>query len=319
MRRVISALLLAGSLAGCAKDRPLPEPTHHWVHLPDGDSLHYTVQGQGADTILVLGGGPSWSSSYLSEPFAELARDHAIVLLDLRGRGRSSPVTDSSTVTLAQDLNDLSHAQSSLGTGPLILAGHGYGAGLAALYALQHEAQVSRLILLSPIFTHVNLVWQGSFQPNDSVSTARYIAARRLGRDAVDAAGFCREFWGFDLSPVEETDSALVRRLSEGVCDAAPANRKAMGIVSRAIRRSMGSWDWRDSLPRIHAPALILQGADNLFLLRTAQIWSELLPRASFVSLPGNPHFPWLGDARQFESALHTFLTSSPPTASRSP
>jgi proline iminopeptidase len=318
MRAVAVALLLAGSLQACSPDEP-PSIEERWLSLPEGDSLHYTISGSGSDTLLVLGGGPGWSSSYLVPPLDDLTPEYGLVFLDLRGRGQSSAVGDSLGVSLETDLRDLTAAQEALGIGRVGLAGHGYGAGLAAMYALRHPERVKQLVLISPMFTSVNLVWQASFQPNDSIATARYLVARKLGRDTLDPRGFCQDFWGFDLSPVEETDPAVVSLLANEICAAAPVNLNEMGLVNHAIRRSLGSWDWSDSLARLALPTLVIQGGGNLFLQRTGQIWAELIPGASLVALSQHPHFPWFDRGDEFTASIRKFLQDTELRTARYP
>ena len=304
-------------LAACGDRSDRPQMVNRSVLLPDGDTIHYATAGSGADTLVVLSGGPSWSSAYLHEPLAPLAESRVLFFIDLPGRGHSSSLPDSASATIDHDLEAVDQFIGQFGLTHLDLVGHGYGAGLAATYAMRHPGQVDRLLLVSPMFTHVNLVWQGSFQPNDSIATSRYLVARRLGRDTVDAGGFCRSFWGFDLSPMEETDTLLVQRLAHGICDATPINLEQREMIHRAIRRSLGSWDWRDSLRRISSPALVVQGDRNLFLRRSGESWSELLPHATFYSLAGNSHFPWIDNVAEFHRVIDDFLSSPSVVATR--
>ena len=317
MFRRMWLLGVVGLVAACAERSAPVQFEDRAVSLPDGDTIRYTTTGLGKDTIVVLPGGPAWSSAYLREPLASLAESHVLLFIDLPGRGHSSVLSDSASATLDHDLDDFAAFTRQLGLGHLDLVGHGYGAGVAAMYSVRHPGQVDRLLLLSPMFTHVNLVWQGSFQPNDSIATSRYLVARRLGRDTVDATGFCRSYWGFDLSPMEETDTLLVHRLSDNICNASPINLEQRAVVHRGIRRSLGSWDWRDSLRTVSSPALVVQGDHNLFLKRTAESWSELLPHSTFHALAGNPHFPWIQSPAEFRRVISDFLLSPTVMASQ--
>jgi 3-oxoadipate enol-lactonase len=75
-----------------------------------------------------------------------IARDHTVILYDLRGHGRSEkPSGDYSVQALAEDLNSLVQA---LKLEKVTLAGFSLGGMLSLLYTLQNPGRVSRLVLV---------------------------------------------------------------------------------------------------------------------------------------------------------------------------
>src|SRR5262249_29757702 len=105
------ALLIALTLAGCQRgwrDRITAEGN---IESPRQPSLHYRVLGSGPDTAIVLHGGPGLHMRYLLEPLASVASHHTLIFYDLRGRGESGDVRDSTEMSLEQDIADVLRVQ----------------------------------------------------------------------------------------------------------------------------------------------------------------------------------------------------------------
>jgi pimeloyl-ACP methyl ester carboxylesterase len=92
---------------------------------------------------LFVGSSASWY--FTSAP--ALARDHRVLLYDLRGHGRSERTARGfDTATQSADLDAL---LGSLGwREPIALVGHSYGALIALRFALDHPSRVAKLVLV---------------------------------------------------------------------------------------------------------------------------------------------------------------------------
>src|SRR5690554_7920238 len=60
--------------------------------------LYYRVVGHGPDPVLLIHGGPGFTSDYLADDMDTLARSHALFIYDQRGIGRSTLVGESSAL-----------------------------------------------------------------------------------------------------------------------------------------------------------------------------------------------------------------------------
>src|SRR4051812_3661863 len=141
-------LLLIATLA-CAPPG-IPRPAGRWLAGAGGVQLWMTSSGVGSDTVVVVHGFPGFDHAYLAADLAPLARGRRLIFYDLRGGGRSSPVSDDSALGLASHVRDLEALRQALGLERMELLGHSGGAAIAAGYAAEHPDRVERLVLIAP-------------------------------------------------------------------------------------------------------------------------------------------------------------------------
>ncbi|MEZ4828908.1 MAG: alpha/beta hydrolase [Bacteroidia bacterium] len=111
--------------------------------------LSYTISGNPRGLpIVMISGGPGYSSAYLQPLAARLAANDRIILPDLRGTGRSQPLVYSpETISLAAVCADLDTLRQSLGLGNWVVMGHAFGGMIAMEYAARYPDNVRALIL----------------------------------------------------------------------------------------------------------------------------------------------------------------------------
>jgi len=314
---VACALLRLGACA--SRDRVSSHEGFIRLVGADRDRLYYRVMGVGSDTVIVLHGGPGLHSRYLEEAFAALATDHVVIVYDQRGRGRSDFPADSLRLSAATDIADLEAVRAFFHMDRLTLIGHGWGAGLGALYAIQHPERVSRLLLVSPMVPRAQYLWNLTFQRaagTDTTGLNGLSAARLAGQDRSEPRGFCRRYWGALLSPTVVRDRAVIRRLSAPMCDAPAAALERIELINRRVLGSLGAWDWAAQLGSLHVPVLVIQGEEphaderdeGWTWVAAAQDWVAHLPNARLVFVGTVPQFPWLEARRPFIVAVRQFL-----------
>ncbi len=307
---------LGGALVAVACTAHAVAPTREgFIPVPRGGRLYYRTVGAGHDTVVVLHGGPGLHSRYLHAAFDGLAQGRVFIYYDQRGRGRSDPGADPTTLTAAQDVADLDTLRRFFGLARMKLAAHHWGAALAVLYAKRYPERVSRLLLVSPSFPSADLLFLAATEPNDRAATAAFLAATAAGRDTADPRGFCARFWGFMFVPIEVTEPPLVRRLRDEMCDAPRSALRAGPRVNVIIPNSLRGLTLRDTIVAVGVPALVLQGAGDSASTKGARQWALWLPDARVMMLPPPGLFPWLGDATPFRDASRTFLEGGWPVA----
>ncbi len=140
----------------------LPDPFREHRIDADGTTIHAAVGGSG-DPVLLLHGYPQ-SLVMWRDVAPALARDHTVVVPDLRGYGESDkPAPDDANRRYAKRemAADQVAVMRSLGFDRFDLVGHDRGARVAHRLTLDHPDAVSRLAVLDivptrHVFTHVD-------------------------------------------------------------------------------------------------------------------------------------------------------------------
>jgi pimeloyl-ACP methyl ester carboxylesterase len=109
-----------------------------------GVRLHYVEGGKGPTLLLLPGWPQTWWSYHKVMP--ALARNHRVIVMDLRGMGASDkPAGGYDKKTMAGDVAGLVR---QLNLGPVDVMGHDIGSMVAYSFAANHPELTRRLILL---------------------------------------------------------------------------------------------------------------------------------------------------------------------------
>jgi len=143
-----SALAAGGASAGDTSDGPFAR-----LGPPDAPVRLYTVErGEGPPVLLIHGFG---TNSFTWRHIApDLARDHRVIAVDLKGFGQSDkPFDDRYAASYQAEL--LTQLILDRDLHNLTLVGHSFGGGVALLLALEAdtrlEGRISKLVLLDTI------------------------------------------------------------------------------------------------------------------------------------------------------------------------
>jgi len=120
----------------------LPGFTNHYATV-NGVRLHYVEGGHGPTLICLPGWPQTWFSYH---PIAaQLARQHRVIIVDMRGMGSSDkPAAGYDKKTMAQDIRAL---MQHLGLATASLLGHDIGGMVATSFAAHYPEATEKLIL----------------------------------------------------------------------------------------------------------------------------------------------------------------------------
>lgn len=145
IRFLLSVLgALAISLPVAAQVKPFPASFHTQEIQTDGATLHVRVGGKGPAVVLLHGFGDTGD---MWAPLAtELARDHTVVVPDLRGMGLSShPADGYDKKTQAADIRSV---LTQLRIDHSAVVGHDIGTMVAYAYAARYPDKTDRLVVM---------------------------------------------------------------------------------------------------------------------------------------------------------------------------
>jgi pimeloyl-ACP methyl ester carboxylesterase len=271
---------------------------------PDGTRLAYRTTGDG-DPLICVPGGPMQDSAYLGD-LGGLSRRRRLVVLDLRGTGRSEAPADPSSYRCERQVDDVEALRVHLGLDRIDLLAHSGGGNLAIMYAARHPDAVGRLVLVGPSTLAVGIEVPGEARR----ATARLRAGEPWFAEAYAALERTTAGQG------GEADFAAVAPFFHGRWDAAArareADRERQTNAEAARIFATGSVfapaDTRAALATLRAPVLVVTGEFDVNSPPPAAAEvAALFPDATLVVQPGAGHFPWADDGERFTATVSSF------------
>jgi non-heme chloroperoxidase len=246
--------------------------------------LYYEDHGSGQPVVLIHGfplSGAAWEKQVM----ALLEAGYRTITYDRRGFGKSSqPATGYDYDSFASDLSTLIQ---KLDLTDIILVGHSMGTGEITRYIGTFGSErVSKVVFVSPIPPFLLKTDDNPEGVEQSVFDA-IMQSIAIDRFAYQTQ-FLKDFYNLDA----DTD----HRISDEVVHAnwsVAASASAIGTAA-----CVPAWliDFRDDLPQIDVPVLIIQGdADRILPFpATGKRLHEALDGSKLIVLQNAPHgLPW--------------------------
>ncbi|MFE5095633.1 alpha/beta fold hydrolase [Streptomyces sp. NPDC056638] len=268
---------------------------------PDGTQLAYRVIGDG-DPVVCLPGGPT-DSRYLGD-LGGLSTHRQLIVLDLRGTGRSAIPEDTSSYRCDRLVDDVEALREHLGLPRMDLLGHSAGTNIATQYVARHPENVRKLALIGHSSRAVGMEITGEMRREHAQlrKSEPWFPAAFAALEAItegtggDWEAITPFFWG-------RWDAAAQKHHAAS----RPSNKEAVALFA-----AEGAFDpetTRAALAGCETPVLLLAGEFDLNSpSQSAAEFATLFPDATLVVQPGAGHYPWLDDADRFVAITAAFL-----------
>jgi pimeloyl-ACP methyl ester carboxylesterase len=276
---------------------------HSFVTTSDSVKIHYIDAGDGP--VLVFVPGFSQSAAEFGKQIDDLARDHRVIAVDMRGHGESEKPNHGYRVArFAADLRDL---LVTLDLRDVTLVGHSLGCTVVWCYwDLFAGERISRLVLID----------QG---PIAAAALAPDGRAEELGGvfTAEVAAGIVAGFRGPDPKTMWRTVLDMMHTSSlsaeDGAWLASENARFPPEHAATLYLDHLGN-DWQDVLPRITVPVLVLGGEDSFFATSVAEWVTTQIPGSHlriFSTAEKGSHLMFWENPELFNAVVREFVRSS--------
>jgi len=267
----------------------------------DGVRLHYLEAGAGKPIVLVH--GISQTAEQFKFQIEGLSDRYRVIALDLRGHGESEKVNFGLKIhRLAQDLRE---ALVAANADDITLVGHSMGCTVIwAYWELFGADRLGKIVLIdqSPMLTS-NPAWT----PEEREAAGSMYTPAALWETANALAGpdgeaFARAF----------IDSTVTRNCPEDLkewiiqCTARMPRKDAATLLL-----NLGCQDWRDLIPRITLPTLVIAGRVSLIPWKSVAWIAKQIPGAQleiFEENEGGNHFMFLENPTKFNQIVSAFV-----------
>jgi epoxide hydrolase 4 len=133
---------------------------HDCIHT-NGINLHYVTQGEGPLMVFLHGFPDFWYSWRYQIP--EFAKDHKVVVPDLRGYNDSDKPASKEAYVMREFVADIKGLIEELGYQQCVLVGHDWGGMIAWNFAYTYLDMVKQLVVLN--IPHMSKFSEGLMSP----------------------------------------------------------------------------------------------------------------------------------------------------------
>ena len=266
-------------------------------------SIAYQVHGEGPVDLLLAPGylthleQNQWWPGY--EHFLERLRSFSrLILFDRRGTGLSDRIL--ALGSFEELLDDIRAVLDAASSEKVALVGQAEGGPMCALFAATFPERTSALVLNA---SYARRMWAPDYPWGlDDASRKRILEGyeARWGSERFALRALARSMEG----------DAEFRRWYTQACRFAGTPGSA-----RAWFEAQMQIDIREVLPAIRVPTLIVHRIDDPVVpIQASRHLAENISGSKLVELPGEDHFPFVGDADGLVDEVEEFLTGSRPT-----
>jgi pimeloyl-ACP methyl ester carboxylesterase len=262
-----------------------------------GSRVNYVEMGEGPPVVLIHGLSGCWQNWL--ENITHLARRHRVIAPDLVGFGESELPHEEISIPgygrfMDAFLDDVGVERASL-------IGNSMGGFIAAETTISHPSRVEKLVLVSA----AGLVRVGNHTLNALERAARLfhpVVAAALARreHLVRRPGLRRRMLYGVVAHPDRIAPELCYEVASGA--GKPGFLDALNAVT--------AYDFRDRLPEISVPTLIIWGRnDRVVPVSGAYKYEQLIPDARRVIFEDTGHLPMLERPARFNELLDEFLS----------
>jgi pimeloyl-ACP methyl ester carboxylesterase len=266
--------------------------------LPDGESLAYIDRGERSGSAVVLIHGYTDNARDWVPMLPYLSKHDRLILVDIRGHGRSSkPECCYTRLDFAYDIKLLLDA---LGVQKADIVGHSLGSIIAQTFAEYWPERTAHVVLISST---------GGSPPDRPKKPPQFDFAAEIRKlkEPLEADSPFMIAWWDSPTPVDPDFIRRQRKDAAGI-----PLRVWLAVLDQALPANNVYGDLQSTLPRLKAPTLLIWGSkDPIMEEDVRQTLRSALPNAGVKIFDGLGHNPFWEDPRGVAETINAFLKST--------
>lgn len=259
-------------------------------------------EGGGAPLLLLHGGGLDSALLSWGPHLATFAATRRVLAPDLPGYGASE--TPDAPCTLDWSIGVLAALMDSLGIARTDLCGISLGGGIALGFTLTYPERVRKLVLASSYGLGAGIPGGVAGALVTRLPGINALSWRSIAHSSIAARRALRTLL---VNPEAITDDLVAATM-------AAANQPRAGVAWTRFQRAETGWwrlrtTYRDRLPELAAPTLLLHGADDRLVPLAASIEAHTrIPDSRLHVFPHCGHWLPRDQPERFRAAVTRFL-----------
>lgn len=269
--------------------------------------------GSGAETLLLLNGGPGLPCDYLREAHSCLIdKGYRVVAFDQLGTGAADRPTGPALWTIQRYVEETETVRAALGLGKVHLLGHSWGGWLAIDYALTYPQALKSLILADTVADMPHLVSEleklrAALGPETVAMMQKHEAAGTFDHPEYQAAITLLNYRHVCRLP--HWPAPVLRSLNDW--NMGPY-MTMQGPNEFLYTGNLKDWNRIPDLPKITVPTLVVVGERDELTPACAMKMRNALPDARINVVANASHMPFYENPQGYYPPLLDFLASVP-------
>ena len=276
----------------------------------DGHEVTTYAWGTGAETVVLLSGGPGLPCRYLVEPHLELVDwGYRVVSYDQLGTGASDRPDDPSLWHIERSAREVETVRKALSIERWHLIGHSWGGWLGIEYAITYPEGLASFVIANSAGDIPHLVSElnrlrsalgpetvrmmQTREANGTIDHEEYQAAITI----LNRRHVCRlEHWP---EPLTASVADWNMQPYEAV----------QGPNEFLYTGNLRNWNRLEEMARIEQPCLVVVGAYDELTPACALKMHKALPNSETAVFPNSSHTPFFEEPESYFPRLKQFLT----------
>jgi len=272
----------------------------------NGFRIHYEIYGSGPVLMVVPN---SWgiTASMLRQVYRGLEKKLTLVYFDPRGMGESDPIREDEDMGLAAVRKDFDALRSHLGLEKVFAAGWSNGAVNLIQLAAEYPKNISAAIFIHGMaaYSEKDIGELLLKHPEIGEKYARFL--QEMGDESIsdqEKNSRLKTLWLKDWFPLICADPNGAKEMLSDIFGTAEFSWKHVMYQGEEVP----TFDFRDQLPGIRIPCLVIAGAHDTIPVDSVRALQEGLPDARLAVFESSGHFAPREEPEAFENLVFEFL-----------
>lgn len=282
----IAVLLLIVAISSCvsSSDSSVGAETGY-IEGRDDVRLFYRIAGSGADTVVVVHGGPGAGMDAVRLDFQPLTTGRTVIYYDQRGGGRSTLPPDTTLLEVSHHAADLEAVRQHFGLEQMNIVAHSFGSILVAEYAKLYADRLRRIVFIGatgPRRSSASALARSQFSDADStlLREMHEPLSRLMNGRAEAPVDACKAYRAAGARLARSRGEEIPEARGSECLMGAPALSYYFKYTAQLGPASVGDWDYSTSLDSLSAPLLVIYGDRDRDALAVQREWTAAVDSA---------------------------------------
>ena len=305
MKRAVKTIVASTILTGVAAGQIAPG--EGYVQVTGGKVWYRIVGGGSATPLLLLHGGPGFTSHYLDR-LQQLSDERPVIFYDQLGAGRSERPEDAALWRVERFVEELAQLRIELDLTRVHILGHSWGTQLAVDYVLTKPEGVESLVLSSPALSIPRWAQDAHKLRKTLPGETQKLLVQHEKAGTTDSEEYQTAMMEYYKRYMCQLDP-WPQELEESFAEFSPQVYGTMWGASEFFPNgNLRAYDRTSRLGEIDAPILFTAGRHDEATPETTKWYQGMAPNSSLVVFENSAHLAMVEETDRYIQVVRDFL-----------